>query len=509
MWRRARSPQWSEREAKSSAGQIVLDYTESTRADGRMALHDIWGSQVHALMLARQAILSDDDVRRILAPLEEARADAEAGRLTLDPALEDVHMNVESRLIAATGREYGGKLHTARSRNDQVLTDARLVVREELLATEDLTTVLVTTFLNIADNHASAVMPGYTHTQHAQPVTLGFWATAHAALLREDLRRLAAAYRTTNQNPLGACALAGTSFMIDRALTTRLLGFDSVQEHALAVVSGRDFVIESLFALTMLMTNLSRIAEEIVYWTTHEFRTMTLDDAYALGSSIMPQKKNPDVAELARGRTSGVIGRLTEALVMIKGLPLGYHRDLQGDKPALWDAFDTANATLRVLEGALATARFNTDRMLDLTYANFSTATELANFLVSGRRLPFREAHEIVGSLVAWLVDAGKTFRDVGDCVSYLETREQHLDVSLLEEILSPIAAVGRNRSLGGTSPREVERMSHELRLSVDNVAGNIIERRDSIRRAREETARAVAAVLGGASVREALPSVA
>jgi argininosuccinate lyase len=491
---------------QTTAEDAVLNYTESTKADARMTLHDIWGSQAHALMLAREGILTDDDARRILTHLEEARVDAEAGRLTLDPRLEDVHMNVESRLIRAAGREFGGKLHTARSRNDQVLADARLVVREEILRTEELTARLVRAFLNVADDHAETVLPGYTHTQHAQPITLGFWATAHASLLAEDLRRLENAYATVNRNPLGACALAGTTFPNDRHLTARLLGFDAVEEHALAAVSGRDFILETLFALAMLMTNLSRFAEEVVYWTTYEFRLMTLDDAYALGSSIMPQKKNPDIAEAARGRTGKVHGRLVEALTMLKGLPLGYHRDLQEDKPLLWESFDTVNATVALLADLLATSRFHPERMLELTYGNFCTATELANWLVSERGVPFRDSHEIVGSLVAALASEGKSLRDADACARFLETRGHSLSVEIIEEILDPVKAVWRNRSLGGTSPGEVRRMSRALRDGIARHLDGVRRRSDAILAARNETARCVAGLLKGQSSTILLP---
>lgn len=483
---------------QATAKERVLHYTESTKTDARMTLHDIWGSQAHVLMLVRQGILSDADARVILQHLEEARVDAEAGRFVLDPRLEDVHMNVESRLIRAAGKEYGGKLHTARSRNDQVLADTRLAVREEILRAEEQTAALLLAFLDLADEHAETILPGYTHTQHAQPITLGFWATGYASLLVEDLRRLESAYGTVNRNPLGACALAGTTFPIDRRLTTRLLGFEETEEHALAVVSGRDFVVETLFALTLLMTNLSRLAAEIIYWNTYEFRLMTLDDAYALGSSIMPQKKNPDIAELARGRTAKVLSGLVEVLVLLKGLPLGYHRDLQEDKPPLWEAFDTVCSTLGLLKEVLTTSRFHPERMLELTYANFSTATELANWLVLERGFSFREAHELVGGLVAFLVREGKTFRDVETCKHFLETHGCALTVEVVGEILDPRNAVQRNRSLGGTSPSEVRRMSCALRKSVAAHLAGVQRRQNAITTARNETARLVAALLRG-----------
>jgi argininosuccinate lyase len=486
---------------RDSAHDAVLNYTESTRTDERLALYDIWGSQAHVLMLTRQGILSDRHARDILAALEQARRDAQTGRLTLEPRLEDVHMNVERYVVESAGKEAGGRLHTARSRNDQVITDARLYVREELLNLGERLVALCRAFLDLADAHRETVLPGYTHTQHAQPITLGFWATAHASLLLDDARRLSAAYETANRSPLGACALAGTDFPTDRHLTARLLGFASVEEHALAVVSGRDFIAEALFALAMLMTNLSRVAAELIYWTTFEFGLMTLHDDYALGSSIMPQKKNPDIAELARGRAGKVHARLLEVLTLLKGLPLGYHRDLQEDKAPLWEALDITAGSLNVLTGVLRTVRVHPDRMLDLAWSNFCTATELANYLVVERHLSFREAHGLVGGLVAWLAERGLTFRATDACADFLATRECPIPVEVLKDILDPVAAIGRNRSLGGTSPREVERMAAALRRALDDFAATLRERKQAIEAARVQTSALVAKVLEGASV--------
>ncbi|MDA1192086.1 MAG: argininosuccinate lyase [Candidatus Poribacteria bacterium] len=485
----------------ATAQDAVIAYTESTAIDARMLLHDIWGSEAHALMLGKQGILSDDDLRHILQPLQTARADAGSGALTLDRALEDVHMNVESYIIRAVGREYGGKLHTARSRNDQVITDARLYIRELLLDIETATVTMIEAFLRVAEDHAETVLPGYTHTQHAQPITLGFWATAHASLLLEDLRRLRAAYDTTNRNPLGACALAGTSFDTDRELTTRLLAFDATQDHALAVVSGRDFILESAFALATVMTNLSRFSEEVILWTTHEFGMMTLDDAYALGSSIMPQKKNPDIAELARGRTAKIQARLAEAFSMMKALPLGYHRDLQEDKPLLWEGFDIVADSLNLLTQVIQTSTFRTKRMLDLTYGNFCTATELANYLVAEDDVPFRASHEVTGALVAHLVERGETFRDIDACVHFLATKGYAISVDTLTELFDPVASVRRNQSQGGTSPQSVRKMASALADAAASHRGSVAIRSNAIRSARDETARCVRLVLEGKAV--------
>ena len=490
---------------QQTALDSVLAYTESTQADARLVFADIWGSQAHALMLARQDIISDEDARGILAALAKAWSDAEAGRLELDPALEDVHMNVEAYVTRLAGAEAGGRLHTARSRNDQVLADARIAAREGLLSAERAALRLSETFLGAAERHGAAVMPGYTHTQHAQPIALGFWATGYAALLAEDLRRMRSAYAAVNRNPLGACALAGTSFEIDRELTAELLGFDSVERHALAVVSDRSFILEPLFALTALMTNLSRLSAEIIYGSSYEFRLFTLDDRHALGSSIMPQKKNPDIAELARGRAGNLVGSLTALFTMLKGLPLGYHRDLQEDKPHLWSALDAAAAAAEILADAVGGMAFHTDRMRDLAYANFSTATELANYLVRERDVPFREAYRLTGGLVSSLSERGLDFRDIDPCRAYLSERGYETDAPTLAAVLDPAEAVNRCASAGGTGPSSWKRMLSDQRAFLDAHQSSIEERSARIESARGRTAAAASRVIDGMSAREAL----
>ena len=490
---------------QAGARDSVLAYTDSTADDMRLLHADIWGNEAHALMLGQQGIVPVEDVREILAALQEARREADAGEFVMDARLEDVHMNVEAYVSRVAGAQSGGRVHTARSRNDQVLTDARMTIREELTDLEAGVCALANAFLGLASEHGDAVMPGYTHTQHAQPITLGFWATAYAALFVEDLRRMQACYATVNRSPLGACALAGTDFEIDRDLTARLLGFDGVDEHALAVISNRDFIIETLFALSMLMTNLSRLAAEIVYGTSYEFRMWTLDDSYAMGSSIMPQKKNPDVAELARARAAKVSSRLQAVLSTLKGLPLGYHSDLQEDKPPLWEALDTSSGTVAIMAEVVRTMTPDTDRMLELTYGNFSTATELANYLARAEGVPFREAHDVVGKLVMELVDRKANFRDVALCDEILATHGRAVGVDTLEDVFDPAAAVRRNRSAGGTSPASVAAMVERLRQATGAHAAGVEERRGAVDAARENTARCVARVIAGTGIAEAL----
>ncbi len=486
---------WGGRFSTSLTTETIA-FTHSIEVDTRLIGYDIWGSQAHAIMLARQRIISDADLREILHWLRKAEADFQNGDFTLDPNKEDVHMNVESYLIENAGREFGGKLHTARSRNDQVLVDAHLYIRDEILNVQRGLSELCEAFLHIAKAHTDAVMPGYTHTQHAQPISLGFWATAYVSMFLRDQKRLQSAYALANTNPLGACALAGTTFPIDRHLTTTLLGFDAPHEHALDVISSRDFIAETLFALSLVMANLSRISEEIVYWTTYEFGVAVLNDAYSFGSSIMPQKKNPDIAELTRGRTGRVYGALLDLLTNLKGLPMGYNRDFQEDKPPLWEAFDIVKACLGLLPELLKTTDFKTERMAELANANFATATELANYLVKERQISFRECHEIVGWLVGELVQRGKTFADWELTQKLLKQREVDVPISQLKQVLDAKLAIQNNQSLGGTSPAEVRRMIDNFAEQLNEIAAHIDARQTQIDDARRETLRIVDEVL-------------
>lgn len=482
---------WSGRFSSDLTSETIA-FTHSIEADTRLIGYDIWGSQAHAIMLARQNIITDADLKEILYWLRKAEDDYQNGTLTLDPNKEDVHMNVESYLIENAGIEFGGKLHTARSRNDQVLVDARLYIRDEILNVKRGISTLCEAFLSIAKEHVDTVMPGYTHTQHAQPISLGFWATAYVSMFLRDQKRLQAAYELVNMNPLGACALAGTTFSIDRNITTDLLGFDSTHEHALDVISSRDFIAETLFALSLAMANLSRISEELVYWTTYEFGIAELDDAYSSGSSIMPQKKNADIAELTRGRTGRVYGALMDLLTNLKGLPLGYNRDFQEDKPPLWEAFDIVKACLGILPNLLNTTEFKTDRMTDLVNANFATATELANYLVKEHQISFRESHEIVGWLVGELVAQEKTFLDWELTQNLLKQKDIDLPISELQQILDAELAIQNNQSLGGTSPAEVSRMIDSSEEQLNEIAKHIYTCQTQIENAINETQRIV-----------------
>lgn len=484
---------------------IALTFSESTAADGRMVPEDIWGSQAHAIMLAASDIISEDDLREILHWLDQARADWENGVFELKPELEDVHMNVETYLRDGAGPEYGGRLHTARSRNDQVVTDCKLHLRGRLLDIREKLADLQESLMARAAGQEETVMPGYTHTQHAQPISLTFWLTSYVSMFNRDQERLAAAYKHTNTSPLGAAALAGTSFPTDRKLSAELLGFDAVQEHALDCVGSRDFVAEAISALAILMANLSKLAEEFVIWSTWEYRMLEMDDAYASGSSIMPQKKNPCIAELTRGKVGIVYGRLMQILTLMKGLPSGYNRDLQEDKPPLWEALDTLELTLVAMKAMVDTVTFNTERMREMVGQNFATATELANFLVAERGLPFRTCHEIVGSLVGTLIREGKTLDDLERVQGILQAHGQELTVDEIFSVVDPQACLNRQRSLGSTGPEEVRKMERRLTRALDKTRVEITSARGKLDEARQRVAGIVKRVLAGKGLGKAI----
>jgi argininosuccinate lyase len=344
-------------------------------------------------------------------------------------------------------------------------------------------------------------MPGYTHTQHAQPISVAFWLSGHASMLARDDARLADAYARVNISPLGAAALAGTSFPTRRERSAELLGFDAVQEHSLDCVGTRDFAAEVIADLAILMSGLSKIAEEFVLWSSWEYRMLDIDDAYSSGSSIMPQKKNPCIAELTRGKVGIVYGRLMQILTTLKALPSGYNRDLQEDKPPLWEAFDCAEACLRAVAAMVSTVTFNTERMREMVGQNFATATELANLLVTDRGLPFRTCHEIVGSLVGTLVHEGKNLDDHQRVQEILAEHEQHLTLEEIASVVEPVACLHRQRSLGSTGPDPVRAMLGRLSEGLKTSRADTTARRDGIESAYAETMKIVERVLAGGAL--------
>ncbi len=386
--------------------QLVESFTASVQFDRRLYRHDIAGSIAHAQMLAHVGVLTDDECKAIVAGLKEIEREIDDGKFEWRVELEDVHMNIEATLTARIG-EAGKKLHTARSRNDQVATSLRLYVRDQIDAMNRALTELQTALIDVAEREAASVMPGFTHLQIAQPITFGHHLMAWVEMLERDYARLQDARKRVNIMPLGSAALAGTSYPIDRAYTAKLLGFSAASENSLDSVADRDFAIETTFALATLMMHLSRFSEEIILWSTTQFGFVELSDAFCTGSSIMPQKKNPDVPELIRGKAARVQGALMSLLTLMKGQPLAYNKDNQEDKEPLFDAFDTALASVRIYCAMVAAMRVNRVRMEQQAAQGFSTATDLADYLVR-RGVAFRDAHEIVGKAVRYGIEQGR-----------------------------------------------------------------------------------------------------
>ena len=372
--------------------------------DQRMWRQDIAGSKAHCEMLVKQEIISIKDGEAITTGLDQVANEIENGELVFSTELEDIHMNIEFRLREIIG-DAAGRLHTARSRNDQVATDFRMWVRDACGALiEDINT-LISTLSTIAKQHDQSIMPGFTHLQAAQPITLGKHLDAYAQMLSRDRSRIEDCAKRLNESPLGSAALAGTPFPIDREYTAEKLGFDRPMPNTLDAVSARDFAIEFLFACAQTGLHLSRLSEEIILWATPQFGFITLSDQWSTGSSIMPQKKNPDAAELVRGKTGRLNGNLTQLMTVLKGLPLAYNKDLQEDKESVFDSFDTIRLCLQAMDGMISSATFNKENMLNAAEDGFTTATALADWLVMELNMPFRDAHHVTGAIVKMAED--------------------------------------------------------------------------------------------------------
>ena len=381
-------------------------FHSSISFDQRLYKQDISGSMAHAKMLGKQGIISQEDAELIQQGLSEILEELEAGKIELDEAAEDIHMNIETLLTQRVGQA-GKRLHTGRSRNDQVALDLRMYMKEEITAIRQLILRLIQKLNQLAALHLDTIMPGYTHLQRAQPITLAHHLCAYIEMFKRDNERLADAYKRTDIMPLGSGALAATTYPLDREFVKEELGFASVTINSMDGVSDRDFCLEFLSAASIIMAHLSRFCEEIILWSSHEFKFIELDDSYSTGSSIMPQKKNPDMAELIRGKTGRVYGDLMGLLTVIKGLPLAYNKDMQEDKEAVFDAVDTVKTCLEVFTGMVATIKINSSSMAKAASGGFTNATDAADYLVK-KGLPFREAHEILGKLVLYCIENQK-----------------------------------------------------------------------------------------------------
>ena len=439
---------------KSGPGEIMEKINASISFDQRLHAQDIAGSIAHAQMLGECGILTKADVREIVKGLKAVGKSIHAGDFTFSTALEDIHMNVESALRDMIG-EPAGRLHTARSRNDQVATDFRLYVRDCLDMFDEQLAGLQKVMAQKALDHAATIMPGFTHLQTAQPVTFGHHMLAYVEMLARDRSRFADARKRMNESPLGAAALAGTSFPIDRTMTARALGFDRPTRNSLDSVSDRDFVLEMLAAASICAMHLSRFAEELVIWSTPQFGFIRLSDQFTTGSSIMPQKKNPDAAELIRAKPGRILGAFTSLMVVMKGLPLTYSKDMQEDKEPAFDAIDSLSLAIAAMTGMAADMQPDTKRMAAAAGSGYSTATDLADWLVRVLAMPFRQAHHVTGTLVAMAEDRNVALDQLS--LADMQSVEPGITAGIFS-VLTPEASARSRTSFGGTAPANVKR---------------------------------------------------
>jgi argininosuccinate lyase len=451
-----------------SPADLMVEINASIGFDKAMAPQDIAGSKAHAEMLARQGIISKTDAREILKGLEQVRGEIERGEFAFSQALEDIHMNVESRLAELIGPA-AGRLHTARSRNDQVALDFRLYVRDSLDAFDSVLAGLQQVLATKAETHADVVMPGFTHLQPAQPVTFGHHLLAYVEMLGRDRSRFADARRRLNESPLGSAALAGTSFPIDRESTAETLGFDRPTANSLDGVSDRDFALETLAASAISAMHLSRLAEEIVIWMTPQFGFVRLSDKWTTGSSIMPQKRNPDAAELCRAKVGRIAGAFQSLLMVMKGLPLTYSKDMQEDKEVTFDALRAFAVAAAAMRGMIEDIEPVPETMRAAAGRGYSTATDLADWLVRALGLPFREAHHVTGTIVKQAESKGAALEDLS--LAEMQTVEPRITKDVFS-ILSVDASVRSRTSYGGTAPQNVRKMARRWIKRLEKAPG-------------------------------------
>ncbi|KST83106.1 Argininosuccinate lyase [Lactococcus lactis subsp. lactis] len=447
---------------EASLDEQTEEFGASIKFEQRLAPFDLKGSLAHVKMLGETGIITTEEFQKIAEGLKKVEEKLLNGQIEFKMENEDIHMNMEFYLHQEIG-PLAGKLHTARSRNDQVATDMHLYLKSILEAVLEALKVLRETIVKLAVNQIDTIMPGYTHLQHAQPISFGQHLMAYYQMLTRDFERFEFNVKHTDMNPLGAAALAGTTFPIDRMLTTKLLGFEKAYDNSMDAVSDRDFILEFLSNASLLMMHLSRFCEELLLWSSHEFKFVSLSDAYSTGSSIMPQKKNPDMAELIRGKTGRVYGNLTALLTVMKGLPLAYNKDLQEDKEGMFDSADTIITSLTVMNGMLSTLTVNRVNMEKSTEQDFSNATELADYLAT-KGLPFRKAHELVGLLVLDCIKKGIYLQDVNLQDYQMLSPLINEDVY---EVLKSRTAVSRRNSLGGTGFESVKKQIEEAKKEL------------------------------------------
>lgn len=445
---------------EQTAHDWVDQFGASIGFDAELVMEDIEGSIAHVTMLGEQEILSADEVVKLVGGLNVLKEKAANDELTFDVFHEDIHMNLEALLHEEIG-PVAGKMHTARSRNDQVATDMHLYLKNRVIETIEGITALQNALFKHASLHVETIMPGYTHLQRAQPVSLAHHLLAYFWMLERDKERFTDSLKRIDSSPLGAGALAGTTFPIDRARSAELLGFSQIYPNSLDAVSDRDFIVEFLSNASMLMMHLSRFCEEMIFWASEEYRFITVSDAFSTGSSMMPQKKNPDMAELVRGKSGRVIGNLMGMLTLMKGLPLAYNKDLQEDKEGMFDTVKTVQGSLSIMGGMVEELTFHPDVMRQATESDFSNATELADYLTA-KGMPFREAHEVTGKLVQHCVKERLYLRELP--LSVYQSHSALIDDDVYHA-LSPVHAVARRNSYGGTG---FEAVRHQLKEASD-----------------------------------------
>ncbi len=455
---------WGGRFTKST-DSFTDHFHSSISFDQRMYKEDITGSIAHAAMLGKQGVISMEDSELLQKTLKELLADIEAGKVEFDEKAEDIHMNIETLLIERIG-DVGKRLHTGRSRNDQVALDIRMYNREQIKDIKALLLELIEALNTIAENNVNTIMPGYTHLQRAQPVTLAHHVLAYCEMFKRDVDRLGDTYRRTSVMPLGSGALAATTYPLDRQAVCDALGFDSITLDSMDGVSDRDFCIDLLSALSVIMMHLSRFCEEIILWSSHEFKFVELDDAYSTGSSIMPQKKNPDMAELIRGKTGRVYGHLMGMLTMMKGLPLAYNKDMQEDKEAVFDSIDTVKMCLPVFTNMIKTAVFNKTNMYKAAKGGFTNATDAADWLVK-KGVPFRDAHAILGHLVLYCINNDKGLEDL--TLDEFRAISPVFDESVYEAISVEKCVEARNIP-GGPSPEYIKKLIEQNKEYINSI---------------------------------------
>lgn len=443
---------------ESNPESWVDAFNASIHFDKNLINQDIQGSIAHATMLAEQNIINQHEAEQIIQGLKEIQQDYYNDNLELSESLEDIHLNIEHALIQKIG-QVGGKLHTGRSRNDQVATDMHLYAKQHVHEIIELVESLQQTIIKIADEHVDTIMPGYTHLQRAQPISFAHHVMTYFWMLERDKSRFNDSIKRIDMSPLGAAALSGTTHPIDRHRTQELLGFDNLYENSLDAVSDRDYIVETLHNISLTMVHLSRFSEEIIFWSSSEANFVTLSDSFSTGSSIMPQKKNPDMAELIRGKVGRTTGHLMSMLMTLKGLPLAYNKDMQEDKEGLFDAVHTIKGSLRIFEGMISTMTVNEERLHETVHQDFSNATELADYLVE-QNIPFREAHEIVGKIVLWCIQNNKYLLDVP--LEHYKSYNDKIDNNVYD-YLKPENCLNRRKSYGSTGQ---EAVYHQIKVA-------------------------------------------